>query len=80
MSTHHKQDPFEKKVMSMAKGFSICPIPNAQLTFRREDLTPAQVVQRLHSIVEVIEAVREAEAQYRAAGGRGAGRGRQGRE
>ena len=67
MSPQRKQDPFEKKVEAMSRGFSTFPIPNAQLRFRREDLTPAQVMARLQGIVEVIQAVRETEAHHRAA-------------
>jgi hypothetical protein len=67
MGTHAKQDSFEKKVKAMEKGFSTFPNPNAQLRFRREDLTPGQVVQRLQSIGDAIQAVREAEAKHREA-------------
>ena len=66
--TTRKQDPFELKVEDMSRGFSVFPLPaTTELTFRRESLTPPQVVQRLRAIVEVIQAVRETEAAHQAA-------------
>ncbi len=67
MTTHRKQDPFQKKVEAMEKGFANFPIPNVQLEFRREALAPAAVVTRLQAIVQTIEAVQETEAKHREA-------------
>ena len=67
MSANRKQDPFVKSVEAMEKGFQNFPTANAELNFRRETLTPAQVVQRLQGIVDLYHQVDEAKAAYEAA-------------
>ena len=67
MSTSPSKNPFEVKVQAMEKGFNNFPMANVQLTFRKADLTPAQVVQRLQAMLEMIGAARDTGIQHQAA-------------
>jgi hypothetical protein len=67
MSTQTKKNPFEVKVEAMVNGFTNFPLANVQLEFRREAMTPAQVVQRLQGMVQAIQEERDTDAKHQAA-------------